>query len=139
MAVSKNSLTSATNNEPRTSGSASELKNRTQFENERRAAPTGSGTTPAVNVEDTAGELYDIKADTSTTDTDGTFRRDYVLLPDPVTGELTMTDCAAAVVQEACNFGYRPTGLASVERSRPHADGVHTVVTWCLPVQDRKS
>lgn len=113
---------------------AQEMEGRVDFENDVRSAPTGQGSV-SVEVCDTDGMLYDPADDPSPKENKehGTFRRDFVLLP-----EQAMTDCANAVVQEACNNGYRPTGLASVESVKPHADGHHVVVTWALPVSDQK-
>ncbi len=107
---------------------------RVDFENRQSAAPIGEGSVD-VKVRETVGRLYDPADDASLKEDKehGTFRRDFVLSPEQV-----MTDCANAVVTEALNAGYRPTGLASVSGSAPHADGHHVVVTWVLPVADQK-
>ena len=95
---------------------------------------------PVTVADDAGGVLYPPKDDPSRpleSDNAGlTHRRDFVILPGPA--GLVVTDCATAVCQEAIDLGYRPTGDAKVENITDHADGVHKVVTWAVPVADVK-
>lgn len=85
--------------------------------------------------EDVAGNLYAPEDDPSlkiehNVQQEVVRREFYVLVDSPA---LQLTDCTGAVVQEALNLGYRPTGDAYVESIKDHEDGLHKVVTWAVP------
>ncbi|MCW0214374.1 MAG: hypothetical protein OJJ54_13525 [Pseudonocardia sp.] len=93
-------------------------------------------TSEVTGPEKVQGTLYDPEDDPSlkleNNEQAEVVRREFIVLPGPAGYEAT--DCTTAVVQEALNLGYRPTGDAHMESVKDHTDGLHKVVTWAVPV-----